>query len=101
MLRLARLTGLAGATHARNGRALSEASAVLDCEASEVCEALARCDLADRSGSLCHQLVAHPLQAVIAEVAHRRNAVEIAEMLQQGPSRDTRCADEVDERDRI
>src|SRR5687768_11668752 len=75
------------AARARRRRTLAEAPAVFDSEASEMRESPARSDFADAGGPTLEQLLTDDAQPVIAQVAHRRNAVHIAKVLEQGPPR--------------
>src|SRR5688572_634086 len=80
-------------------RVFAEAPAVLGGETPGVGELPARGRLAYASEPAGAQVLAHALQARIAHVAHGRNALEVAEVLQQRAPRHAGLAHQVGEGD--
>src|SRR6476646_1753595 len=68
--------------------ALPEATAVFEREAAEMIETPGGRDIRDRLAVLAaQQRLAHPREAAITPVAHRRDAMVLAKMLEQRAAR--------------
>src|SRR3954451_10561349 len=82
-------------------RALPEPLSIFDREAPEMGESPSPCDFADAFFPLRPpQRIVNFFKAGIAQVAHRRGAAEIAEILEQGSPRDAGRLGDVRNRNR-
>jgi hypothetical protein len=101
-LRLLRRRSPVLATFEGLGRALAEAPAVRDREPAHMREPQAHGNLGDAClGISLQQPLAHLPQAGIAQVAYRRDALEIPEVHKERPSGNAGHVDEIGDRDSL